>query len=268
MNCTLDDALAGAVAEYLAGSRLVLLSDYDGTLTEFANRPQQAKLPAPTRVVLAMLAAQPRVTVGIISGRELDDLKQMIGLPGLFYAGTSGLECDLCGETASHPLLRHTFRLMSELEQALESLLNDFQGAWLERKQFGLTIHYREVDSLLVPFLQTDLEQELANWGDRLHIVTGAKAIEIIPNLGWTKGTAVELFLQRVGPRPHRLIYVGDETSDLEVLWEVGIHHGITIGVGHDWPTTAQYELPDSEAVEHLLENLCEALGRGTAPAA
>ncbi len=105
-------------------------------------------------------------------------------------------------------------------------------------------------------------------WGDRLHIVTGSKAIEIIPNLGWTKGTAVELFLQRAGPKPYRLIYVGDETCDLEVLWEVGIRHGITIGVGHDYPTTAQFELRDAEAVEQLLEKLCEALGRGAAPAA
>jgi trehalose-6-phosphatase len=119
-----------------------------------------------------------------------------------------------------------------------------------------------------VPNLQCCLEQELAKWGDRLHIVTGAKAIEIIPNLGWTKGTAVELFLQRLGSLPKRLIYVGDETCDLEVLWEVGLHHGITIGVGHSSPTTAQYKLQDAEAVEHLLENLCEALGRGAAPAA
>jgi trehalose-phosphatase len=261
MNRTLNDALEGAVGEYIAGSRLMLLADYDGTLTEFADRPQRATLPAPTRVVLATLAAQPRVTVGIISGRELDDLKQMVGLPGLFYAGSSGLECDLQGELTAHPLLQHTNRLVSELALAIEPLLRGFPGVWLERKQFGLTIHYRELDADRVPHLQGRLEQELAKWGDRLHVVTGAKAIEIIPNLGWTKGAAVELFLQRVGPKPRRLIYVGDETCDLEVLWEVGIHHGITIGVGHNSPTTAQYELQDPEAVEHLLEKLCEAVG-------
>ena len=232
MTRTLNDALDRVVGQYYGGSCLMFLSGYDGTLAEFSDRPQEATLPAATRVVLATLAVQPRVTVGIISGRELDDLKHMVGLPGRFYAGSRGFELDLRGELTAHPLLSHTLPIVSELEEAIEPCLRDFPRAWVERKRFGVAIHYRQLDKDRVPGLHSRLDQELAKWGDRLHIVTGAKAVEIIPNLGWTKGTAVELFRQRVGPRPLRLIYVGHETCDLEVLWEVGIRHGITIGVG------------------------------------
>jgi trehalose-phosphatase len=262
MTRTLNEALDGALAQYVHGSRLVVLADYDGTLAEYANRPTHARMPAPTRAVLTTLAVQPRVAVGIISGRELDDLKCMVGIPGLFYAGTSGLEYDLRGETTMHPLLPHSIGILSRAERALQILLRDFPGAWLEHKQFGLTIHYRDLDARFVSDLHERLGWELAKWGDRLHVITGAKAVDVTPNLGWTKGTAVEFFLQRAGPKPRELIYLGDESCDLEALWEVGIHDGITIGVGRNSPTTAQYGLPDADAVEKLLEHLCEAVGR------
>jgi trehalose-phosphatase len=265
MALTLEGDLQRALGQYLSGDWLLLLFDYDGTLAEFADSPDDAVLPAATRVVLSMLAAQPRVRVGIISGRELDQLKRMVGLPGLFYAGSSGLECDLNGEIATHPLARHSLRLLEEVEGALELQVAGFPRAWLERKRFGVTVHFRELEPAVVPSLLECVENELALWADRLHVVTGAKAIEIIPNLGWTKGTAVDVFLERLGRKPHLLIYAGDEATDLEVLWEVGIHDGITIGVGHPSPTVAQYELPDTQAVERLLETLCEALGCGTA---
>jgi trehalose-phosphatase len=253
------------VDQYLAGNWLLLLFDYDGTLTDFADVPAHAVLPPATRVVLATLAAQPRVRVGIISGRELDDLKRMVGLPGLYYAGSSGLECDLNGEITTHPLVAHSCQLVSALGDILEPRLREFPGAWLDQKRFGLTVHFREVGAEAVPRLHERLEEELARWGDRLHVVTGARAVEIIPNLGWTKGTAVDLFLDRLGRNPRLMVYAGDEASDLEVLWEVGMHDGITIGVGHEFPTIAQYELPDPEAVEHVLEDLCQALGCGAA---
>jgi trehalose-phosphatase len=265
MTCTLRENLAWAVDQYLAGNWLLLLFDYDGTLADFADVPEHAVLPPATRVVLATLAAQPRVRVGIISGRELDDLKRMVGLPGLFYAGSSGLECDLNGEITTHPLVAHSCQLVSELGAALEPRVRDFPGAWLDRKRFGLTVHFREVCAEAVPRLHDRVEGELARWGDRLHVVTGARAVEVIPNLGWTKGTAVDLFLDRLGPNPRLMVYAGDEASDLEVLWEVGMHDGITIGVGHEFPTIAQYELPDPDAVEHVLEDLCQALGCGAA---
>ncbi len=261
MTDSLEDALEGAVTQYVQGSRLVLLFDYDGTLTEFADRPSHATLPPATRCALATLAVQPRVSVGIISGRELDDLKQMVGLPGLFYAGTSGLECDLRGEISTHPLAQQAVQPLTEFVEAFQPSLRDFPGTWLERKRFGLTIHFRELDAALEPLFHSCLQQALTAWSCELHVVTGAKSVEIIPNLGWTKGAAVELFLQRLGPIPRLVIYAGDEASDVEVLWEVGIHKGITIGVGQSAPSSAQYELPDSEAVERLLEQLCEALG-------
>jgi trehalose-phosphatase len=262
MNDSLNDSLEQMVAQYRRGQQLVLLFAYDGALTDLSVRPWQATLPPATRRTLSGLTALPRVTVGVISGRELDELKSLVGLQDIFYAGTDGLELDFHGQTVCHPLVHHSIQLVSRVARALEPHLHDFPTAWLERKQFGLSVHYRRLDPQIVPLLHSRVEQALADWAERLYVVTGAKAVEITPKLGWTKGTAVEFVLEHVGPEPCVVLYAGDEAGDVNALWEVSIHGGITIGVGSPHhPTTAQFELRDAEAIRHLLDELCQGLG-------
>jgi len=79
------------MAAYHRGERLVLVFDYDGTLTPLVAHPSLAHLDPALRDVLARLAATPRVTVGLVSGRGLDDLVGMVGLEGLSYGGSTGL---------------------------------------------------------------------------------------------------------------------------------------------------------------------------------
>ena len=85
------------VTAYQQGRRLGLFFDYDGTLTPFAARPELARLDPAPRGALARLAAAPRVFAGVISGRALEDLKAMVGLPGLDYGGSWGLELESRG---------------------------------------------------------------------------------------------------------------------------------------------------------------------------
>lgn len=261
MNDSLPDALDWAVSQYTTGSRLALLFDYDGVLAEFTDSPDQATLAPGTSRDLEHLAAHPGVIVGVISGRELAELKRLVGIPGLFYAGTSGLELEYDGRTTTHPLVTHSLRLLADVAAALEPHVDEFADAWLERKHFGLTVHYRKLESQVAARLCGRVESELTRWGDRLHVVNGAKAVEITPEIGWTKGTAVEFLLQSLGPEPCLVLYAGDESSDVEPLWCVGFHRGIAIGVGDSPPTTAQFKVADAAAVRHLLDDLCHALG-------
>ena len=56
---------------------ILLLTDYDGTLTPIVERPELADIPESTRRLLqtAGLPSE-RLTLGIISGRALADLKR------------------------------------------------------------------------------------------------------------------------------------------------------------------------------------------------
>jgi trehalose 6-phosphate phosphatase len=73
---------------------ILLMTDYDGTLTPIVERPESALIPHLVQGILQELASQKRVTVGIISGRALSDLKKMVGVDGAIYAGNHGFEIE------------------------------------------------------------------------------------------------------------------------------------------------------------------------------
>src|SRR5258706_4856935 len=74
-------------------ARLLLLLDFDGTLSPIVKNPRRASLPQATRRVLTDLARRPGVAVAIVSGRRIEDLRALVGLP-VIYAGNHGLRIE------------------------------------------------------------------------------------------------------------------------------------------------------------------------------
>ena len=79
-------------ARLLREERVLLLFDYDGTLTPIVARPEDALMPPDVRRSLAGLIGHPRYIVGIVSGRSLDDLAALAAVPGIIHAGNHGME--------------------------------------------------------------------------------------------------------------------------------------------------------------------------------
>ena len=65
--------------------------DYDGTMAPIVERPEDALLPGAVRTAVERLAS--RCHVAVISGRDLDDVRRMVGIDGIFYAGSHGFDC-------------------------------------------------------------------------------------------------------------------------------------------------------------------------------
>src|SRR5262245_40136149 len=112
-----SDWAARTAAEYAAGRPLALLFDYGGTLAPTAPEPGLAVLPEVTRDLLAALAGTDRVAVGVLSGRALGHLRELVGVPGLLYAGSGGMQLDLGGEEATDPAA-------AEFEQIADAVVN------------------------------------------------------------------------------------------------------------------------------------------------
>lgn len=136
-------------AEIVSSRHTVLLLDYDGTLTRIAPSPEQATLPASTRSVLRELSRHPRITVAVISGRRLTELRRLVRVQNLIYVGNHGLEIWHNGRQAgvivSQPLQDAVVRLRSQLT----SLTADIQGARVEDKGLSVSLHYRLVPARL-----------------------------------------------------------------------------------------------------------------------
>lgn len=242
------------------GSDLILLFDYDGTLAPIVPHPRLARLDPHTRRLLRRLAARPRVHLGILSGRALDDLKQMVRLRRICYAGNSGLEMELCGVQFVHPRAHRARRLVAELARCLRPLVARFPGAWIENKRLGLTVHYRGVAKERVPALRELLQGALRGADDRFRVVPGPMAVEIGPNLDCTKGTAVQMIVDRVGAADDFVLYVGDGANDVEAMEVVAGFGGITVGIGPDAYPGAQHHMGDCAALVPLLAELDASL--------
>jgi trehalose 6-phosphate phosphatase len=259
----LDDLLAA----YNVGRHLILLFDYDGTLVPIAEHPRLARLDRSGRRLLEKLAARPRVHVGILSGRQLDELKEMLCLANLCLAGTSGMELELFEMRLVHPRARQARVFIEEIARRVAIQLGAFPGAWLEDKGLGFTVHYRHTRPRLIGRLRAQVRETLKPFSSGLRSTDGPMALEVTPELGWNKGTAVSKIVRHLRPCSYTLLYAGDSANDADGMMTTIALGGAAIGVGPDAPPVAQFSLPDPAALQELLVVLERSLSTVTKPA-
>ncbi len=260
---SLPDALIPLVAAYHAGEKLLLLFDYDGTLTPIVEHPWQAKLDPHTRELLAELAALPSIHVGVYSGRRLDELEQLIGLPQLAYCGLSGIEMRIDGTLLVHPTARDSVQLIDEITRRLSAIERVYPGAWVEHKRYGFTVHYRGVDLALLEEVHKRILGFLECWTRQLRIVEAPLAVEVLVGGTWTKGDVVRRMIEHVG-EPLFVMYAGDAPNDLEALEAATAHGGIALGVGPLVPPAATVHVPDPETFVTWMDSLLHAIQGAT----
>lgn len=255
------DWVGRTAAAHRAGRPLALLFDYDGTLTPIVPHPSGALLPEATRRTLLHLIAADRVTMGVLSGRMLADLRTMIDLPGLYLAGTAGLEFrHPDGRVEEPPGADDARRSAADLADRLEPLAAECPGAWVERKPLGVTVHHRgcrpEDAARLVDRSRRELDRDPGS----MRVVSGPRSLEITAALGWTKATAAGKIIAAVGPDTWP-VYAGDAENDADALAEAGRLGGLGLGIGPDAPATALVRLPGTERLAEDLADLADRLG-------
>jgi len=142
-----------------------LLLDYDGTLAPIAPHPDLATLPPETKNVLQRLTNLSDVYIAVISGRGVDNVKNMVGIEGITYAGNHGLEIlHPDGSKFVHPMPVEYEEKVSGLLKALQdSVCRD--GAWVENKGALLTFHYRETPNDLRPAMLEKARNLMVQFG-------------------------------------------------------------------------------------------------------
>jgi trehalose-phosphatase len=237
------------------GRRLALFLDYDGTLVDIAPRPELAVMPAPVRALLARLAAL--WPLAVVSGRDLADVRALVGLDELFYVGSHGF--DIAGPGIAHgPALvgdDHA-RTLHDAWQALAQLA-DVVGVIVERKRFAITVHCRLVAEAEVPGVVAAVHA-IAAREPRLRVTTGKRLVELRPSLDWDKGRAVEWLLEQPEFAAAVPLFVGDDDTDEDAFR--ALHgRGATIVVADPpRPSQAELRLRDTTEVTTLLTRLAE----------
>lgn len=237
--------------------QLLIVSDFDGTLSPIVAHPNEASLaPGAADVLRALVALQPRLRMAILSGRALLDLDKRLplGLDGLIIGGNHGLEIREAGMDWTHPYGASARPDMDALLAQLRPLVASAPGAEIEDKELSLTLHYRRVvptqlEPLLCAVEQLGLPSSIQRKDAKM-------AIEFRPNLLWHKGYALRRLMERLGVRASSVVYIGDDTTDESAFLELG-GHGTTIYVGSlTDPSAASWSADDPADVVELLSTM------------
>lgn len=253
------------IADRAAGKRLAVFLDYDGTLTPIVDRPDQARLSGEMREAMRALARH--ATVAGISGRDLEDVRALVGLADLFYAGSHGF--DIAGPQGRHWTYEEGTPFLAVLDRAereLHERLDRIHGALVERKRFAIALHYRSVSEESVPAVEAVVDEVLSRY-PKLRKSSGKKIFELQPRIEWHKGKAIQWLLDTLDlDRPDVLpLYIGDDLTDEDAFRSLR-NRGIVIVVRDEpRPTQAVYALERPDDVKDFLTKLTSLLTGGSA---
>jgi trehalose-phosphatase len=246
-----------------SADHILLLSDYDGTLTPIVDRPELAILPQETRKLLRTLAKNRRYTVGIVSGRALLDLKSNVSLEGIIYAGNHGLEIEGLGSTFLEPIAEEMRPFLQMMKQALLATFKGIKGVFVEDKGLTISVHYRSVEDGEERYVMDAFSRvtDPLHLTGRVKITQGKKVYEIRPPVDWDKGKAIAWLIAKCkvvrGSGGELPIYLGDDLTDEDGFKVIERNKGISIFIGEeDVQSVARYFLKSPEEVTQFLKML------------
>ena len=190
-----------------------LFFDVDGTLAPIVERAADAHVPKETSLILSRLSRR-YALVACISGRAATDVRRLVGVGGIAYAGSHGAE--LLEPNASAPRIAPDFQ---EWEPRVKEFVSERDTPELrvlrvriEDKGPIMTFHWRgapDEDAALARVEELAAEAE----GAGLSIHWGRKVLEIRPPVPIHKGLAVR---ELTSESMRAALYAGDDMTDLD----------------------------------------------------
>jgi trehalose 6-phosphate phosphatase len=240
--------------------RLGVLTDIDGTVSPFAQLPDDARVDPRAVTALETLSTHAIVT-GVVSGRDLDNLMRMVGLPGLYYSGGHGLSWRF-GELSGHSDGAEVFE--SAVEPAASDLARLLSGmpVRFERKRFGLAVHYRDAPDAVAARHEVLAAVSESSAARRFAVREGARVVELTPPLRVSKGTVIRRVVEQFALT--NLVFFGDDVTDadaflaLRALRDEGRIGGVAVAALH--PETAAEALAAADVQVAGVDGVVAAL--------
>lgn len=245
-------------------TKIILLTDYDGTLTPIREHPDLAVLSEEVHHILENICCNKTFFLGIITGRSLRQIKRLVNIPKILYAANHGIELEGPGIRFSSSEAKKARYNLWHIYMRLLKSLHHIEGVYLEDKGYTVSLHYRMVKKAKdVEFIMKTLTNITKPYLERkaLSMSTGKMVHEIRPPVTWNKATTIQWLLTNYFPLEFGenaiLIYLGDDKADIEVFDSLK-GKGLTIFVGNPSDTSAaNYYVNSPEEVKAFLEHLC-----------
>ncbi|MBL8753866.1 MAG: bifunctional alpha,alpha-trehalose-phosphate synthase (UDP-forming)/trehalose-phosphatase [Planctomycetes bacterium] len=245
-----------SIAQALHGARevgrVLLVLDYDGTLVDFALRPELATPDSALRDLLGRLAATPGLEVHVVSGRDRSFLDRWFAGLGIGLHAEHGLVSRTAvGEWSAPPGGEPDWR--PRVVALLQRVAAHIPGAFLEVKAQSVAWHYRQVEPAFATTVAMELRlhllELLSNVG--VAVVEGNRVLEVRPQ-GVHKG---QVLARLAAANPQAAVVVfGDDRTD-EDMFLAAPAGAVTVHVGGG-DSAARFQVPDPGTVRLLLRAL------------
>lgn len=240
--------------------KILLLLDFDGTLSPIAKYPYTATLPRKALNAIKKLSHNPSYRIAIVSGRPLKNLRSYFGMKGLIYVGNHGFEIDHKGAKGLAFLeavkkAKKIKPIIWLLSKKLKELFRDMTDILIEDKGYTLSLHFRDLS-----------KKHGALFAERFALIRREfshcpivwkkekKVWEARPDVDWNKGKAALCLSQKFSGSFQ--IAIGDSRTD-EDMFQVITRSGLAIRVGHCRKSAASHYLKSPYDVIRFLEELC-----------
>lgn len=227
--------------------RLLITSDFDGTLAPIVNNPADARPLRDAATTLVALSELPGISTALISGRALEVLRDLSGMPAAVHlVGSHGAEFDT---GFAHPIDR---ALLDTIAGELQAIAASRPGVTVELKPASVALHVRNAEPGDAEAALAQALQSAQAWDAQL---TKGKAVLEFAVITTDKGEAIDILRDEHGASA--VIYFGDDVTDEKAFRRLRDGDvGVKVGPGD---TLATYRVDEPEDVGAALKYLLDA---------
>jgi trehalose 6-phosphate phosphatase len=249
----LSPELREAIRRIAQTEHLLVALDFDGTISPIVDRAHDARPLPRSAVAFAGLAALPRTTTALLSGRALASLRAVASPPvDTLLIGSHGAEAWLGPGSAELILDEGQRRLLAEVRSVLEEIVEQAPGTLLEDKPAGVVLHTRLAEDDVA---EDAVAAARAALQDRkgVFLKNGKRVLETSV-VNASKGEGLTFLRQITGATA--VLFAGDDVTDEDALGRLE-PGDVGVKVGLDF-TQAEFRVEAPAHVAELLEALLQ----------
>ncbi|MDI3196104.1 trehalose-phosphatase [Pseudarthrobacter sp. AL07] len=249
----LSPELRQAARRIARTEHLLVALDFDGTISPLVDRADDARPLPRSAAAFAGLAALPRTTTALLSGRALASLRAVASPPvDTLLIGSHGAEAWLGPGSAELTLDEAQRLLLAEVRSVLEEIVEQAPGTLLEDKPAGVVLHTRlatdDVAEDAVAAARSVLKDRKG-----VFLKNGKRVLETSV-VNASKGEGLTFLRQITGATA--VLFAGDDVTDEDAL--ARLESGdVGVKVGLDF-TQAEFRVEAPAHVAELLEALLQ----------
>ncbi|SNS70095.1 trehalose-phosphatase [Rhodococcoides kyotonense] len=230
--------------------RLLVTSDYDGTMAPIVSDPDKAFPHAESVNAMRGLATLAGTTAAVISGRALRDLATLSRLPAeVQLVGSHGSEFDV---GFIHAIDDKAKNLLATISDEMKSIASRFPGVSVETKPASAALHVRNAESNDAERALNAVREGVAT-REGVQVTEGKSVIELAV-IVTDKGAALDILRHQEAATA--AVFFGDDVTDEKAFARLhGPDIGVKVGPGD---TAAEFRIDSTEQVSLALAFLLD----------